>query len=77
MNGIRAMNTSILTLPRLTSDFRRQAIQDSWSDGERRARAAAGQRHREQLADLLLDPADQEIWAVGAPCSDDLSRLAG
>lgn len=56
---------------------RRQEIQAQWSADERSARAAAGRRRQEQLAQLLFDQAEPEIWAVGAPCDRDLSRLAG
>jgi hypothetical protein len=70
------MKPSILPLHK-SRDSRRREIQANWSPAERRARADAGRQRRRQLAELLIDPAEQEIWAVGAPGSDDLPRLAG
>ena len=71
------MSRSILPIKKTNRDTRRQEIQAHWSADERLSRAKAGRQRREILADLLFDPTDQDIWAVGAPCSDDLSRLAG
>lgn len=71
------MSRSVLPLPKSSRETRRREIQANWSPEERRARAAAGRRRQEKLAEMLHDPCDQEIWAVGAPGSDDLSRLAG
>jgi len=70
------MSRSILPIKKTNRDTRRQEIQAHWSADERLSRAEAGRLRREILADLLFD-AEQDIWAVGAPCSDDLSRLAG
>ena len=58
-------------------DARRQKIRESWSPSERRARAEAARRRREDLARLLFGAPELEIWAVGAPGDDDLARLAG
>ena len=66
-------------MPSGTRSSRRSDIQAHWSDGERRARAAAARRRTRQLAELLFGEAEQEpeLWAVGAPTRDDLPRLAG
>jgi hypothetical protein len=73
------MNHALLPMRSRTRSSRRSEIQSHWSDGERRARAAAGRRRLRQLADLLFGDTEQEpeLWAVGAPTRDDLPRLAG
>jgi hypothetical protein len=71
------MNQSIFPLDKLSRTSRRQEIQDQWSDDERRARAAAGRRRRQELVQMLEEAWEPEIWAVGAPGDEDLSRLAG
>jgi hypothetical protein len=75
--GARAMNRSILTLDKASRASRRQEVQDLWSADERRARAEAGKRRRQQLVRILEEAWEPEIWAVGAPGDEDLPRLAG
>jgi hypothetical protein len=74
---MRAMNRSTLTFDKSSRASRRQDIQDRWSADERRARAEAGRRRRQQLARMLEEAWEPEIWAVGAPGDEDLPRLAG
>ena len=53
-------------------------IQAQWSPQERRQRAAEGRRRLQEFLRLVEEPsAETEIWAVGAPCDDDLPRLVG
>lgn len=52
-------------------------IQSSWSTDQRRRRAETGRRRLNELYRLITqDQEEPEIWAVGAPAWDDVSRLA-
>ena len=52
-------------------------IQSKWSPDQRRRRAETGRRRMNELYRLIIrDEEEPEIWAVGAPAWDDVSRLA-
>jgi hypothetical protein len=54
-----------------------EAIRSGWSEHERARRAVKARRQTERLAELLgMLEEEPVILAVGAPCFEDLRRMA-
>jgi hypothetical protein len=54
-----------------------EKIRTRWSDQERSKRAAKSSERISRLAELLgLNDSEPAILAVGAPCCEDLMRMA-
>jgi hypothetical protein len=62
--------------PKLKSQLR--TIRAKWSPREQQRRSERGQRRTEEFIELFVAPKfEGEVWAVGAPSTADLRRLAG